>query len=77
LGASVAFVPGSSRIDPGVTPAREITLRWRTFSDAADQARLSRRYGGIYFEQGDLDARRTGRLVARATWAKALRLFGR
>jgi hypothetical protein len=46
-------------------------LSWRTFSEAADQAGISRRYGGIHFERGDLDARRTGRLVARQAWAKA------
>jgi hypothetical protein len=29
-------------------------LRWATFSDAANQAGLSRRYGGIHFEEGEL-----------------------
>jgi hypothetical protein len=52
-----------------------VTLSWATFSDAADQAGLSRRYGGIHFEQGDLDARATGRLAARHAWAKAQTYF--
>jgi len=48
-----------------------VTLRWATFSEAANQAGMSRRYGGIHFEQGDLDGRAAGRLVARLAWAKA------
>jgi hypothetical protein len=39
---------------------RRRLLSWATFSEAADQAGISRRYGGIHFEQGDIDARRTG-----------------
>ena len=75
FGASVTFPPGSSVVEPGVAPAQDVTLSWDTFSDAADQAGLSRRYGGIHFEQADLDARATGRLAARAVWAKALTYF--
>ena len=40
-------------------------------ADAANQAGLSRRYGGIHFEQGDLDARATGRIAARTVWEKS------
>jgi hypothetical protein len=56
-------------------PARELTLAWSTFSEAADQAGISRRYGGIHFEQGDLDARATGRAAAANAWARALNFF--
>jgi hypothetical protein len=73
--ASVRITAGSSKVEPGVVPARDLTLSWTTFSDAADQAGLSRRYGGIHFEQGDLDARLTGRLTARRAWAKAQTYF--
>jgi hypothetical protein len=52
-------------------PSSDLTLSWTTFSEAANQAGISRRYGGIHFEQGDLDARATGRMAARVTWAKA------
>ena len=57
-------------------PASDITLSWTTFLDAANQAGISRRYGGIHFEQGDLDARATGRIAARAAWKKALGYWG-
>jgi hypothetical protein len=75
FGGSVTFPVGSSRIEPGLVPAQELTLTWETFSAAADQAGSSRRYGGIHFEQGDLDARATGRAVARRCWATALTYF--
>jgi len=75
FGASVRFPAGSSRIEPGLTPANDLTLTWATFSDAAAQAGISRRYGGIHFRQGDIDARATGRLAARNAWAKAQQYF--
>ena len=71
FGASVTFSAGSSKVEPGAVPASALTLRWHTFSDAANQAGLSRRYGGIHFEQADLDARAAGRLVAELAWAQA------
>jgi len=71
FGGSVTFPAGSSRVEPGTVPAEDLTLSWPTFSDASDQAGVSRRYGGIHFEQGDLDSRHLGRLVARQAWDKA------
>jgi hypothetical protein len=72
---AVALEPGSSRIEPGATPARPVTLFWPTFSDAADQAGLSRRDGGIHFRNGDLASRQLGREVGKLVWRKALALF--
>jgi hypothetical protein len=71
FGASVKFPAGSSKFETGAVPATDVTLRWETFSEAANQAGLSRRYGGIHFEQGDLDARFAGHRVARQAWDKA------
>jgi hypothetical protein len=71
FGGSVTFQAGSSRIEPGLTPAEDLTLAWATFSGAAHEAGISRRYGGIHFEQGDLDGRETGRKAARQCWTKA------
>ena len=75
FGASVTFDPGSSAVEPGVTPATPITLYWATLTDAANQAGISRRYGGIHFESADLVGRATGRLVGAQAWEKALRYF--
>jgi hypothetical protein len=72
FGDSVTFPVGSSNTEPGLTPKQEVTLSWATFTDAANQAGISRRYGGIHFELGDLVGRATGRLVADQAWRKAL-----
>jgi hypothetical protein len=76
FGGSVTFPAGSSRIEPGLTPATDLTLSWATFTDAADQAGISRRYGGIHFRQADLDGRDTGRRAADQCWDKAQTYIG-
>jgi hypothetical protein len=75
LGSSVTLAAGSSRVEPGLVPASNVTLSWGTFSEAANQAGLSRRYGGIHFEQGDLQARAIGRLLGQQVWKKAQSYF--
>jgi len=73
FGLSVVVPAGSSRVEPGAVPSRDVTLRWRTFSEAAAQAGMSRRYGGIHFASGDLEGRRIGRLVGRLAWTETQR----
>lgn len=75
LGAVVIVLAGSSTIEPGAVPATDITFSWQTFSAAADEAGISRRYGGIHFEHGDLQARALGRGIGAAVWARAQALF--
>jgi hypothetical protein len=65
FGASTTLPAGSSRVEPGAVPSRDITLSWPTFTEAADQAGLSR------LEQADLDGRAVGRVAARVAWMKA------
>jgi hypothetical protein len=72
----VSFPAGGSRIEPGAVPATDLTVSWATFSDAANQAGISRRYGGIHFERGDLDARATGRIAAQRAWGRARDYWG-
>jgi hypothetical protein len=76
LGAVYHAAAGSSTIEPGITPSRAIDVEWRTFDEAADQAGLSRRYGGIHFRDGDLESRQLGRQVGEVAWKKALAYFG-
>lgn len=45
------------------SPASVVVLQWETFQEAADEAGISRRYGGIHFQDGDLFARRAGTQV--------------
>jgi hypothetical protein len=68
----VTFSAGSSNAERGFTPKQEVTLSWPTFTDAANQAGISRRYGGIHFALADVVGRATGRLVADQAWKKAL-----
>jgi Domain of unknown function (DUF6851)/VCPO second helical-bundle domain len=62
---------GVSTIEPGIVPAKDTVLKFASFSDAADQAGMSRRYGGIHFEDGDLAGRTLGKAVGNAAWDKA------
>jgi hypothetical protein len=75
FGDSVTFAPGSSKIESGLTPLHTITLRWETFTEAADQAGISRRYGGIHFTTGDLTGRAIGRIVGYDAYLKAERFW--
>jgi hypothetical protein len=75
FGYSVVFPAGSSSIEPGTTPAAAVTLKWLTFTSAADQAGFSRRLGGIHFRTADYAGRAAGREVAFAVWKKASSLW--
>jgi hypothetical protein len=72
---TVTIAAGSSRVEPGAVPAKPITLKWTNFRYAAEQAGLSRQYGGVHFEHGDKDAREAGSKVGKNAWAKALTYF--
>jgi PAP2 superfamily len=75
FGDAVTLPAGSSKIEPGATPARPITLHWETFTDAANEAGISRRYGGIHFRAADLTGRLLGRVIAFQAWSKAQSYF--
>lgn len=75
LNASYTFAAGSSSIEPGAMPASDLTLSWRTLDEAADEAGMSRRYGGIHFRQADLESRRMGRQIGERVWQKAQAYF--
>lgn len=75
FGYTVHIKARSSRIEPGKVPAQDRVLSWSTFTNAADQAGMSRRYGGIHFKMGDLNGRNLGKLVATQAYEKALLYF--
>jgi hypothetical protein len=70
FGAAVTITEGDLGIEAGV-PALPVTLSWPTFAAAADEAGMSRRYGGIHFEDGDIEGRKLGRAVAAVAWDRA------
>ena len=71
FGASVTFKRGESRFEPDLTPEEEVTLKWSTFKEAADEAGRSRLYGGIHFTDGDLNGRTLGEQVGSAVYDQA------
>ena len=46
---SVSYPPGSSRIEPGFTPAQELSLNFATWTDFASDCGNSRHWGGVHF----------------------------
>lgn len=74
-GQSVVIPKGGSRIEPECTPCEDVTLDWKTLKDAADEAGISRLYGGIHFISGDLEGRALGSKVGCAVWNKAVQYF--
>ena len=62
-GDEVVITAGSSFVEPGCAPTKDVTLRWNTFTKAAEEAGLSRLYGGIHFEEGNLEGQKIGRKV--------------
>ena len=74
-GESIIIPKGGSKIEPGCTPSEDITLTWSTLKDAANQAGISRLYGGIHFSKGDSEGRKLGARVGCEVWEKANAYF--
>jgi hypothetical protein len=68
--AGTSLFEPKTATNPGV-PARDVVLKWRSFLDAADQAGMSRRYGGIHFESGDRHGRAAGATIGYWAYDKA------
>jgi hypothetical protein len=64
---------GSLDVEEG--PTNDITLQWATYYDAADQAGLSRIYGGIHIPADDFTGRRIGSQCGKDAWALAQRYY--
>ncbi len=65
---------GSLHVEAG--PAEDVVLQWASYADAADQAGISRLFGGIHIRDDDLDGRRVGFECGRAARAKAQTHYG-
>ena len=75
FGHGVTIAAGSSRVEPGLVLSINTRLTWANFSDAANEAGISRRYGGIHFMEGDLVSRDIGVKVGKQAWKKARGYF--
>lgn len=57
-------------------PKVDVTLGpWRTYRDIANEASMSRRYGGIHIASGDIQGRVIGQKVGEIVWNKVSTLF--
>ncbi len=56
-------------------PSEDVLLQWATYYDAADEAGLSRLYGGIHVFADDFDGRIIGDFVGREAWGDAQLYF--
>lgn len=74
LDMSVIIEACSSKIQANL-PTEDVILCWATFKEAADEAGMSRRYGGIHFENGDLEGRILGEKVGACVWEKVTYFF--
>jgi hypothetical protein len=69
-----ATVPAES-LQVELGPSRDVVLEWATYYDAADQAGVSRLYGGIHIAADDFGGRRIGSECGKGAWALARRYF--
>jgi hypothetical protein len=69
----VAEVNEYLEVDEG--PTQTLHLQWATYYDAADQAGISRRFGGIHPFYDDYPARIMGSQIGQKAWARALELY--
>src|SRR6266540_1316659 len=67
------FEPGYLKFEHG--PSKPLTFQWATYYDAADQAGISRIYGGIHIAADDFAGRRIGSRIGKQAWALAERYF--
>ena len=66
----------AGRLEFEAGPADDVVLQWATYRDAADEAGLSRLYGGIHVRADDLAGRRIGAEVGLAAWDQARSIYG-
>ena len=74
FGFSTVLPASFGRVEAGIPP-EPTTFSYATFSDAADEAGLSRLYGGIHFPDDNTTAQAVGLLIGQQVWAKAQTYF--
>ena len=70
-GLGTWVIPAGS-LDFEAGPDRDVELQWATYRDAADQAGISRLYGGIHVRADDVAGRIMGAEVGRLAWQRTL-----
>ncbi len=75
FGDSHTFKAGTSKIEPGTTPASDVTLYWNTFSAAAEEDGMSRLYGGVHWNFDKTAGRQLGVDLAQNAYQVAHNYF--
>ena len=73
--AGVTDVPNTGYNTVGYSPRAPVTLTWSTWSQAAEEAGISRIYGGIHIQDGNVDGQMLGSEVGEAVWTRSANLF--
>lgn len=74
FGFSTVIPANFGRVEPGV-PAVPTVVSYDTFSEAAEEAAVSRIYGGIHFSDDNDVGLKIGKKVGKVAWRKAQALF--
>lgn len=75
FGGCTTIEKGASAIENGHSPCVQVTLDWPTFTAAAEQAGMSRLYGGVQFARGNNLGQKLGAYIGTRAWEKALFYF--
>jgi hypothetical protein len=77
FGFSTVIPADFGRVEKGIHPIPPVdtTMTFETFSDAAEQAGLSRLYGGIHFSDDNTTGQAVGALIGQQAWMKAQMYF--
>lgn len=73
LGFSISAPAGSSRIEPGVTPASDLELSWDTWTDLENECGQSRLWGGVHFSASITAGQAIGQRIADVAYEFAQR----
>ena len=68
--AGLTDVPNSGPGTPGYSPASTFSVKWNTFTEAANTCGLSRLYLGIHLQKSNTDGVATGRKVGERVFQK-------
>jgi hypothetical protein len=74
-GGSTSWTTKAGELKVEAGPSAAVTLEWATYYDAADQAGISRLYGGIHISADDFNGRRLGSQCGKEAWALAEKYY--
>ncbi len=74
-GLGTFTAPGNEYLSFELGPTNSVTLQWTSYYDSADEAGISRRFGGIHPSYDDYPSRIMGSTIGHKAWDKALEFF--